>query len=151
MPEFLVDSKHGGCQKIASLVKQKPLAINLVQIIALWLSVFDSAAWAQPSDQKPDKAFWPREVRISEEVKVEQKTKYGVVTSKRTAGSVVKVVSLNADSLTIESDGFFGKISVEKTDFWDRAEKTMDAANQRITARRHFVREHERRRKPRKG
>jgi hypothetical protein len=64
-------------------VKQKPLAINLVQIIALWLSVFDSAAWAQSSDQKPDKAFWPREVRISEEVKVEQKTKYGVVASKR--------------------------------------------------------------------
>ena len=60
--------------------------------------------------QKPDKAFWPHEVRISEEVKVEQKTKYGVVTSKRTAGSVVKVVSLNADSLTIESDGFFGKM-----------------------------------------
>src|SRR4029077_931823 len=45
-PEFLIDSKHGGSQKIASLVKQKPLAINLVQIIALWLSVFDSAAWA---------------------------------------------------------------------------------------------------------
>ena len=127
MPELLVDSQHGGCQKITS---QKPLAINLVQIIALWLSVFDSAAWAQPSDQKS--------VKISEEVKVEQKTKYGVVTSKRTAGSVVKVVSLNADSLTIESDGFFGKISVEKTDFWDRAEKTMDATNQRITARRHF-------------
>jgi hypothetical protein len=80
MPEFLVDSKHGGCQKIASLVKQKPRAINLVQIIALWLSVFDSAAWAQPSDQKPDKAFWPGEVRIPEEVKVEQRTKYGVVT-----------------------------------------------------------------------
>ena len=29
MPESLVDSKHGGCQKISSLVKQKPLAINL--------------------------------------------------------------------------------------------------------------------------
>ena len=58
--------------------------VHLVQIIVLWLSVFDSAAWAQPNDQKPDKAFWPCEVRISEEAKVEQKNKYGVVTSKRT-------------------------------------------------------------------
>ena len=115
-------------RRLASLVKQKPLAINLVQIIALWLSVFDPAASAQPSDEKPDKAFWPREVRISEEVKVEQKTKYGVVTSKRIAGSVVKVVSLDSDSLRIESDGFQGTISVGKTDFWDRAEKTREAA-----------------------
>jgi hypothetical protein len=61
--------------------------VHLVQIIVLWLSVFDSAAWAQPNDQKPDKAFWPCEVRISEEAKVEQKTKYGVVTSKRTGAS----------------------------------------------------------------
>ena len=85
-------------------MKQKPLAINLVQIVALWLCVFDLTASAQPSDEKPDKAFWPREVRISEEVKVEQKNKYGVVTSKRNAGSVVKVVSLDSDSLRIESD-----------------------------------------------
>jgi hypothetical protein len=111
------------CQKIVSLVKQKPLAINLVQIIALWLCVFDPAASAQPNDEKSDKAFWPPEVRISEEVKVEQKTKYGVVTSKRIAGSVVKVVSLDSDSLRIESDGFQGTMSVGKTDFWERADK----------------------------
>ena len=83
-------------------------------------------------------------MRISEEVKVEQKTKYGVVISKRTAGSVVKVVSLSADSLTIESDELFGKISVEKTDFWDRAEKTMDAANQKDYREKALVRERER-------
>ena len=70
------------CQKIASLVKPKPPAIILVQIVALCLCVLDPAS-AQPSDAKPEKAFWPREVRISEEVKVEQKTKYGVVASKR--------------------------------------------------------------------
>ena len=133
-------------------MKQKPLAINLVQIIALWLSVFDSAAWAQPSDQKPDKAFWPREVRIPEEVKVEQRTKYGVLTSKRTAGSVVKVVSLDSDSLRIESDGFQGTMSVAKTDFWDRAEKTRNAAidkqkSERLLAKERAIREAEERMK----
>jgi hypothetical protein len=65
---------------------------------------------------------------LSEEIKLEQKTKYGVVNSKRIAGSVVKVVSLDSDSLRIESDRFQGTMSVEKTDFWDRAEKARDAA-----------------------
>jgi hypothetical protein len=144
------------CQKIASLVKQKPLTINLVRIIAFWLSVFQSAAWAQPSDEKPDKAFWPREVRISEEVKVEQKTKYGVVTSKRTAGSVVKVVSLDSDSLRIESDGFQGAMSVAKTDFWGRAEKTREAAidkqkSERLLAKERAMREAEKRAKAERG
>jgi hypothetical protein len=107
---------------------------------------------AQPSNEKPNKAFWPREVRISEEVKVEQKTKYGLVTSKRTAGSVVKVVSLDSDSLRIESDGFQGTISVEKTDFWDRAEKTREAAinkqkGERLLAKERAIREAEERMK----
>lgn len=105
---------------------------------------------AQPSDEKPNKALWPREVRISEEVKVEQKTKYGLVTSKRTAGSVVKVVSLDSDSLRIERDGFQGTISVEKTDFWDRAEKTREAAidkqkGGRLLAKERAIREAEER------
>jgi hypothetical protein len=86
-------------------VKQKPPAAILARAIALGLCFFDSTS-AQLSDEKPEKAFWPREVRISEEVKLEQKTKYGVVTAKRIAGSVVKVVSLDSDSLRIESDGF---------------------------------------------
>ena len=47
----------------------------------------------------------------AEEIKLEQKTKYGVVTAKRIAGSVVKVVSLEADSLRIESDGFQGTMN----------------------------------------
>jgi hypothetical protein len=83
------------------------------------------------TNQRPDKAFWPREVRISEDIKLEQKTKYGLVTSKRSSGSVVKVVSLDSDSLKIESDGFLGRVSVEKTDFWDRAERTKSAAIER--------------------
>ena len=89
-------------------------------------------------------------MRISEEVKVEPKTKYGLVTSKRTAGSVVKVVSLDSDSLRIERDGFQGTISVEKTDFWDRAEKTREAAidkqkGERLLAKERAIREAEER------
>ena len=95
--------------------------------IALCLCFVDSTS-AQPSDEKPEKAFWPREVKISEDIKLEQKTKYGLVTSKRSSGSVVKVISLESDSLKIESDVFQGTMSVGKTDFWDRAEKTRDAA-----------------------
>jgi hypothetical protein len=131
-------------------VKQKLLVINLVQMVAFWLCVFDPTASAQPSDEKPDRAFWPREVRISEEVKVEQKTKYGVVTSKRTAGSVVKVVSLDSDSLRIASDGFQGTIEVEKTDFWDRAGKARETAidkqkGERLLAKERAIREAEER------
>jgi hypothetical protein len=127
-------------------MKQNTLAMNLVQIIGLWLCVFDLTASAQPSDEKPDKEFWPREVRIAEDVEVEQKTKYGVVTSKRTAGSVVKVVSLDSDSLRIESGGFLGTVSVEKTDFWDRAEKARNAAidkekTERLLAKERAMRE----------
>ena len=133
-------------------MKQKPLAINLVQITVFWLCVFGTATLAQASDEKPDKAFWPREVRISEEVKVEQKTKYGVVISKRIAGSVVKVVSLDSDSLRIESDGFQGTIEVEKTDFWDQAGRTREAAidkqkSERLLAKERAMREAEKRAK----
>ena len=126
-------------------MKQKPVAAILARAIALCLSFFDSAS-AQSSEEKPDKAFWPREVRISEEVKFEQKTKYGIVAAKRIAGSVVKVVSLDADSLRIESDRFQGTINVEKTDFWDRAEKARDTAidkekSQRLLAKERAMRE----------
>ena len=143
--EFLVDSKHGGCQKIAFPVKQTPLLINLVRIIALWLSIFAPTARAQPSDEKPNKAFWPREVEISEDIKFEQETKYGLVTAKRIAGSVVKVNSLESDSLRIESDGFLGTVDVEKTDFWDRAERTRSAAIERTNREQALVKEREER------
>ena len=93
--------------KICFFVKQKPVAAILTRAIVLGLCFFDSAS-AQSSEEKPEKVFWPREVKISEEVKLEQKTKYGVVAAKRIAGSVVKVVSLDSDSLRIESDGFQG-------------------------------------------
>ena len=127
------------------LVKQKPLAINLLRIIALWLSVFVPAAWAQPSEEKPNKAFWPREVKISEDIKLEQKTKYGLVTAKRSSGSVVKVISLESDSFKIESGGFFGTVNVEKTDFWDRAETTRSAAIERTNREQALVKEREER------
>jgi hypothetical protein len=126
-------------------VKQKPLPINLVQIIALWLSVFAPAAWAQTSEEKPNKVFWPREVKISEEIKLEQKTKYGLVTAKRSSGSVVKVISLESDSLRIESDGFLGTVNVEKTDFWDRAERTKSAAIEKTNREQALVKEREER------
>jgi hypothetical protein len=137
-------------------VKQKPVAAILARAIAVGLCFFDSASaqsseekpekafWLrevkisediklelQASEEKPEKVFWPREVKISEEVKVEQKTKYGVVSAKRIAGSVVKVISLESDSLRIESGGLLGAVNVEKTDFWHRAEKTRDAAIER--------------------
>jgi hypothetical protein len=125
-------------------VKQKPVAAILTRAIVLSLCFFDSAS-AQSSEEKPEKAFWPREVKISEEVKLEQKTKYGVVTAKRIAGSVVKVVSLDSDSLRIESDGFQGTISVANTDFWDRAERTRNAAIERKKRAEELVREREER------
>ena len=132
------------CQRIhISFVKQKPPAI-LARAIAICLCFFDSTS-AQSSDAKPNKAFWPREVKISEEVKVEQKTKYGVVTAKRIAGSVVKVISLESDSLRIESDGFLGTVNVEKTDFWDRAETTRSAAIERTTREQALIKEREER------
>ena len=106
------------------------LAAILVRAIALGLC-FCGSIFAQSSEEKPEKQFWPREVKISVEVKLEQKTRYGVVIAKRIAGSVVKVVSLDSDSLRIESDGFQGTISVAKTDFWDRAERTRNAAIER--------------------
>jgi hypothetical protein len=75
-----------------------------------------------------------------------------VVASKRPAGSVVKVVGLDSDSLRIESDGFLGTMSVEKTDFWDRAEKTREAATDKqkgelLLARERAIREAEERMK----
>jgi hypothetical protein len=129
-------------RKLAYLVKQKPPTAILARVIALSLCVFDSTT-AQPSEERPNKAFWPREVRISEDIKLEQKTKYGLVTSKRSSGSVVKVVGLDSDSLKIESDGFLGRVSVEKTDFWDRAERTRSATIERQNREQALAKERE--------
>ena len=131
--------------KICISLKPKPVTAIFARAIALCLCFVDSTS-AQPSDEKPEKAFWPREVKISEDIKLEQKTKYGLVTSKRSSGSVVKVISLESDSLKIESDGFQGTMSVGKTDFWDRAEKTRNAAidkekTQRLLAKERAMRE----------
>jgi hypothetical protein len=130
-------------------VKQKPLAAILVRAIALGLCFFDSAS-AQSSEEKPNKAFWPLEVKIFEDIKLEQKTKYGVVTAKRSSGSVVKVISLESDSLRIESGGFFGTVNVEKTDFWDRAETTRSAAIERTNQEQALVKERQERKRRRK-
>ena len=59
---------------------------------------------------------------------------------------------LDSDSLRIESDGFQGTIRVGKTDFWDRAEKTRDAAidkqkSERLLAKERAIREAEERTK----
>jgi hypothetical protein len=59
---------------------------------------------------------------------------------------------LDSDSLRIESDGFQGTIRVGKTDFWDRAEKTRDAAidkqkSERLLAKERAIREAEERMK----
>ena len=137
-------------------MKQKPVAAILTRAIVLSLCFFDSASaqvseekpekalWPreikisediklelQASEEKPEKVFWPREVKISEEVKLEQKTKYGVVTAKRIAGSVVKVISLDSDLLRVESNGFLGTVRVELTDFWARAERAKDTTLER--------------------
>jgi hypothetical protein len=61
------------------------------------------------------------------------------------AGSVVKVVSLESDSLKIESDGFLGTVNVEKTDFWDRAERTRSAAIERQNQEQALVKQREER------
>ena len=76
---------------------------------------------------------------------MEQKTKYGLVTAKRSSGSVVKVISLESDSLRIESDGFLGTVNVEKTDFWDRAERTKSAAIEKTNREQALVKEREER------
>ena len=138
------DENIKGVKNLLLFVKQKPVAAILTRAIVLGLCFFDSAS-AQASEEKPEKVFWPREVKISEEVRLEQKTKYGVVSAKRIAGSVVKVVSLDSDSLRIESDGFQGTTSVAKTDFWDRAERTRKAAIERKKRAEELVREREER------
>ena len=76
---------------------------------------------------------------------MEQKTKYGVVTAKRIAGSVVKVITLESDSLRIESDGFLATVNVEKTDFWDRAERTRSAEIEKTNREQGLVKEREER------
>jgi hypothetical protein len=86
---------------------------------------------AQSSGDRPDKVFWPREVKISEGIKLEQRTKYGLVTSKRSPGAVVKVIGLDSDLLIVESDGFLGTVRVEMTDFWERAERAKDTTVER--------------------
>ena len=63
---------------------------------------------AQAPAHRPDKAFWPREVEISEEVVLEQRNQYGLVSSKRFPGAVVRVTNLKSELLEVESDGFSG-------------------------------------------
>jgi hypothetical protein len=57
-----------------------------------------------------------------------KKTQFGLVTSKRSPGAVLRVIGLDSDLLRVESDGFSGTVSVGKTDFWKRAERTRSAA-----------------------
>ena len=70
-------------------------------------------------------------MKISEEIKLEQKTKYGLVASKRSPGAIVKVISLDSDLLRVESDEFRGTVRVEMTDFWERAERARITALER--------------------
>jgi hypothetical protein len=65
------------------------------------------------------------------------------VTSKKSVGAFVNVVSLDSDSLKIESDGFLGTIGVEKTDFWDRAERSRSAAIERQNREQALTKERE--------
>jgi hypothetical protein len=62
---------------------------------------------------------------------LEQKNRYGLISSKRLPRAIVKVINLNSDFLEVESEGFSGKIAVEKTDFWQRAESARKAAKER--------------------
>jgi hypothetical protein len=111
-------------QKHAETVCQIAIAFSLA-------SLGVASVAAQSSGDRPDKVFWPREVKISEEIKLEQKTKYGLVTSKRSPGAVVKVIGLDSDLLRVESDGFLGTVRVEMTDFWERAERAKVTALER--------------------
>ena len=86
---------------------------------------------AQSPKDRPGRDFWPREVQISEEVVLEQRNQYGLVSSKRFPGAVVTVTNLKSELLEVESDGFSGKVKVDKTDFWKRANKTRNAAIER--------------------
>lgn len=96
-----------------------------------WFVGFAASLCAQLSEEKPDKAFWPKEVQITEDLVLEQKNRYGLVSSKRLPGAIVKVINLNSDFLVVESEGFSGKIAVEKTDFWQRAESARKVSKQR--------------------
>jgi hypothetical protein len=53
------------------------------------------------------------------------------LSGRRLPGAVVKVINLNSDLLEVESEGFLGKIAVEKTDFWQRAESARKVSKQR--------------------
>jgi hypothetical protein len=122
-----------GCHIPRSIaVKQKHAGIVCRVAIAFSLASLGFASVAaQSSGDRPDKVFWPREVKLSEGIKLEQKTKYGLVTSKRSPGAVVKVIGLDSDLLRVESDGFLGTVRVEMTDFWERAERAKDTALER--------------------
>ena len=116
-------------------MKQKHAGtVCLVAIAFSLASLGIASVAAETSGDRPDKVFWPREVKISEEIKLEQKTKYGLVTSKRSPGAVVKVIGLDFDLLRIESDGFLGTVRVEMTDFWERAERARGNALERENA-----------------
>jgi hypothetical protein len=127
-------------KRMAASVSLKRSASMCARAIAVGLSMFGSVS-AQSDDDKPEKTFWPRQVTLSEAIELEQKTKYSLVTAKRSPGNVVKVIGLDSDVLTVESEGFSGKVSVRKTDFWERAERTRNVAIERKKRAEQLVRE----------
>jgi len=127
-------------------VKPKPVTAIFARAIALCLSSFDStSAQALKQPTKSQRRRFGSVRSRFQRIKLEQKTKYGLVTSTRSAGSVVKVISLESDSLKIESDGFLGAVNVDKTDFWHRAEKTRDAAIEKQNREQALAKEREER------
>jgi hypothetical protein len=79
-----------------------------------------------------------------------KKNRYGLVSPKRLRGSIVKVINLDSDFLEVESEGFSGKIAVEKTDFWQRAESARKAAIERQNREKEITKAREQREKERK-
>jgi hypothetical protein len=115
-------------------VAVKPKRAEIVCRVAIAFSLASlglASVAAQSGGDRPDKVFWPGEVKISEEIKLEQKTKYGLVTSKQSPGAVVKVVGSDSDLLRVESGGFLGTVRIERTDFWERAERARITALER--------------------
>jgi hypothetical protein len=96
-----------------------------------WFAAIAGSLCAQSLQEKPAKAFWPREVQITEGIVLEQTNRYGLISSKRLPGAIVKVINLDSDFLKVESEGFSGKIAVEKTDFWQRAESARKVSKER--------------------
>jgi hypothetical protein len=103
-------------QENAAAVSLNRFASMCGRAMAVGLSLLGSVS-AQSDNDKPEKTFWPRQVTLLEGIELEQTTKYGLVKAKRSPGNVVKVIGLDSDVLTVESEGFSGKVSVGETDF----------------------------------